>query len=160
MKVDRKPSKTRTREGPLAARPRIGSGPKIPAPGACPKCGACYVEGRWTWSKPPAGAVRRKCPACRRAEYHDAGGYVTLGGPFLALHREEVIQLVRAREARQKAEHPLERIIAIVPQGDELIVSTTEAHLARTIAHALQEAFKGEMELSPGARPLRARWHR
>ena len=160
MKGKRKAAKSARRKGPLAARPRVGSEAKLRGVASCTACGATYIEGRWTWSKAPEGAARRKCPACRRTEYREAGGYVTLAGPFAHEHRDEVIQLVRSREARQKAEHPLERIIAIEPQGDELVVSTTEAHLARAIAHALHDAFKGEMKLSPGERPLRAHWRR
>ena len=160
MKADRKSEGTPRRKGPLSARPRTGSAPKPAAVSACPDCGASYRNGRWTWTRAPASATRRKCPACRRIHLRDAGGFVTLTGPFLVSHRDEILGLVKSREARQKAEHPLERIIAIEPQGEGLVVSTTEAHLANAIARALRDAFDGKMQINPGERPLRARWHR
>ena len=160
MKAERKSTQTVRREGPVAARPRTGSDPKLPAHASCPACGATHSEGRWTWSKAPKGAPEHECPACRRIRQRDAGGVVTLAGAFALAHRDEVIRIVKAREALQKANHPLERIIAIEPSGEELIVTTTEPHLANAIVHALGEAFKGECTLGRDERPLRAAWRR
>jgi NMD protein affecting ribosome stability and mRNA decay len=131
-------------------------------PSRCPKCGATYHKGHWTWSKTPAEAPSVKCPACRRIEDDFPAGYVTLKGAFLAEHRQEVLNLVKAREARAKSEHPLQRIIDVKPVSEGTLVTTTDGHLARNIAHALHEAFKGELDLSysESENLVRATWTR
>lgn len=160
MKTQRKNPQTVRREGPLAARPRIGSQPKDHGPISCTRCGATYRNGRWTWEAPPGDTVYQVCLACRRIEERRPGGVLTLSGPFLTEHREEVLASLRAVEARQKAEHPLERIIAIEADGEETVVTTTEPHLAHMMARALHDAFKGETESAEGEEPWRASWRR
>jgi hypothetical protein len=135
---------------------------KLAEPTSCPKCGATYRKGRWTWTKPPADAHWRKCPACRRIEDRFPAGFVTLGGPFLAEHRAEVLNLVKARETRAKADFPMQRIIAVENADPDILVTTTDSHLARSIAKALHEAFKGELEIraSKDENLVRALWRR
>jgi hypothetical protein len=135
---------------------------KLAQPTSCPKCHATYRNGRWTWSKAAPGAAREKCPACRRIEERFPAGLVKLGGKFLAEHRAEVLNLVIGRETRAKAEHPMQRIIAVERQGADTVISTTDAHLARTIARAVHEAFKGHLEIrySREEHLVRARWRR
>ena len=135
---------------------------KLPEPTSCPKCGATYRKGRWTWSKAPAGAHRTKCPACRRVEDRFPAGFVTLSGPFLAAHRAEVLNVVKARETRARADYPMQRIIAVENADPDVLVTTTDSHLARTIAQALHEAFKGELEMrySRDENFVRALWRR
>lgn len=135
---------------------------KLPEPTSCPKCGATYLKGRWTWTKPPANAHQRKCPACRRIEDRFPAGFVTLAGPFLAEHRTEVLNLVKARETRAKRDFPMQRIIAVEKADPNVLVTTTDSHLARSIAQALHEAFKGELEIrySKDENLVRALWRR
>jgi hypothetical protein len=135
---------------------------KLPDPTRCPKCGASYRRGKWTWAKAPAQSHSHKCAACRRIEDDFPGGYVALEGEFLAAHRAEVLNLVKAREARTKLEHPLQRIIGVKPTAAGVMVTTTDAHLARGIARAVQAAFKGELDLSYSKSDnlLRATWTR
>lgn len=38
----------------------------VPEPTVCPKCGAVYHEGRWSWHEPPRDAAEHACPACLR----------------------------------------------------------------------------------------------
>jgi NMD protein affecting ribosome stability and mRNA decay len=135
---------------------------KLPEPACCPKCGATYVKGRWTWSPAPESAARHECAACRRIDDDLPGGYVTLTGDFLRRHREEILALVHAREAREKAEHPLQRIMAIRDVADGVQVTTTDVHLARGIAGAIHDAYQGDLELSysKGEDLLRAAWSR
>ena len=134
----------------------------MPDPASCPKCGAAYLNGRWTWHDAPADAPRHKCPACRRIEDDFPAGYVTLKGEFLPQHRSDILHVVMAHELRAKSEHPLQRIIAVenVPRG--VLVTTTDTHLARAIAQAVHEAFKGELDLSysKDENLLRAIWTR
>lgn len=135
---------------------------KLPEHSHCPKCDATYAKGRWTWTKAPAGAPKHMCPACRRIEDRFPAGYVTLKGPFVAAHRDEIVGLVKAREARAREDHPLQRIMSLEPGSEGLVVTTTDAHLARGIAVAVHEAFKGTLDMtySRGENLLRATWKR
>ena len=164
MKPVRKPFSTTKHQERMDSVPpdSYRDGAKPQGPVACPKCGASYENGRWTWGRPAAEALRLKCPACRRIEDRFPAGYATLSGPFLGQHRDEVLRLVHSREALERREHPMQRIIAVETAGDDVVVTTTDAHLARSIAHALHEAFKGEMNLHIGKdEPLvRATWRR
>ena len=135
---------------------------KMPEPTTCPKCGASYVKGRWTWGKAPAGSFKHKCPACQRIDDNFPAGYVTLKGAFLAAHRDELLNLVKARETRAKEDHALQRIIAVENLADGILVTTTDTHLALGIAEALREAYKGQLDLSfsKAENLLRATWTR
>jgi hypothetical protein len=135
---------------------------KLPDPTRCPKCGATYLRGRWTWSKAPTDAHVHKCPACQRIDDDLPGGYVTLKGPFLAEHRAEILNVVKARETRAKEEHPLQRLMGVDTVADGVLVKTTDAHLARGIAMAIHEAFKGTLDMTynKGENLLRANWRR
>jgi len=121
---------------------------KLPDPARCPKCGATYVKGRWTWKKAPADAYPHRCPACQRIHDNFPGGYVTLKGKFDPEFRVQVLNLVKTREARAASEHPLQRIMAVEDIAGAIRVTTTDAHLARGIAQALHEAFKGTLDLA------------
>lgn len=131
-------------------------------PVACPRCHASYRAGRWTWRPAAPGAARHPCPACQRLEDNFPAGQVTLRGPFFAAHREEVLALVSARAKRALEEHPLQRIIGMKPDGDAVLVTTTDPHLARGIAVALQAAYKGSLDLafSRDEHFVRATWTR
>ena len=135
---------------------------KLADPTHCPKCGATFTKGRWAWVKASDDAPRRKCPACQRIDDHFPAGYVTLEGPFLAEHRTEILNLAKAREARAKEEHPLQRIMDVETTADGVVITTTDSHLARGIAMAVHEAFKGTLDLtySKGENLLRATWKR
>ena len=140
---------------------RPGAKPKGPA--HCPACGAVFRKGRWSWGAAPAGARRLRCPACRRIDERLPAGLVSLGGTFFAAHRKEILARVKQCEAQEKAEHPLERIMAITAQGaDGTLVTTTSVHLARLVGHALEHAFKGELTRSYDREDnrLRVGWRR
>lgn len=135
---------------------------KPPEPTRCPDCGAVYHRGRWTWGEAPEGAHAEACPACRRIRDGMPAGYLTLTGEFLAAHRDEMLGAARRCEAAEKAEHPLQRIIAIAPEGEDLVITTTDAHLARRIGEALHAAYKGALDVHYNKEEnlLRATWSR
>ena len=114
-------------------------------PTACPDCGAMYLKGRWTWRTKTADAVIARCPACRRIHDGLPAGYVRLRGRYARTHREALIGAVLRCEERERAEHPLQRVMAIVDVFDGMEVTTTDAHLARGIAEAIHHAFGGEL---------------
>ena len=119
---------------------------KLPEPTVCPQCGAVFHDGRWQWLTKPAGAHEEMCPACHRIQDEFPAGYVSVSGAFFKEHREEVLHLARNEEARQKAEHPLKRIMNIEDQDDGIQITTTDIHLARGIGDALHHAYQGELE--------------
>ncbi|MBI2318526.1 MAG: ATPase [Betaproteobacteria bacterium] len=135
---------------------------KLAGPSRCPECGAVYQRGRWSWASAPAGAHEQKCPACHRIADKFPAGYVSLKGPFLREHREQILNLVRNHETKEKAEHPLERIMAIEDTAQGVLVTTTDTHLARDIAEALYHAWKGDLEFHYNKEEnlLRATWSR
>jgi hypothetical protein len=135
---------------------------KYAAPTRCPDCGLVFRDGRWQQGDIEAGAHAVACPACRRLHDDFPAGYVTLRGPYLAVHRDEILHLVRNHEARVRAEHPLQRIMGMFDAHGELQVTTTDAHLARGIAEAVHHACKGELEFHYNREDglLRATWSR
>lgn len=113
----------------------------------CPECGVVFRRGRWTWGRPSKDAIPTTCPACLRIHDQFPGGYVTLKGPFVQAHRDELMKLVEAREAYEKTEHPLERLMDIGERSGSLEITTTGNHLARAIGNALQEAYDGTLKM-------------
>ena len=151
--------RTRSKTHDAAAAPRMdrqlkehegdayGLRGKLPDPTACPRCGAIYRAGRWAWGSPPADAHQTECPACRRTADGVPAGIVTVKGEFAAAHREEIGNLVRHVEEREKAEHALKRIMAMTEGEDgALSISTTDAKLAHAIGEALHNAYRGELD--------------
>jgi NMD protein affecting ribosome stability and mRNA decay len=118
---------------------------KLPEPTRCPQCGAVYHGGHWRWGAAPAAAHETMCPACRRIHDRFPAGYVSLKGEFFATHRDDVLNLVRSCETKEKTEHPLERIMKIEDAKEGALVTTTDAHLARRMAEALHSAYKGRL---------------
>ncbi len=135
---------------------------KLSGPALCPDCGAVYRAGRWRWELAPAQAKRARCPACERLRSREPGGSVMLSGRFLAGHRDEILGRVRNCEQAEKSTHPMQRIMAIAASGGGLRITTTDAHLARRIGDALQDAFKGELDYryQEEERLLRVAWRR
>lgn len=135
---------------------------KPPEPTVCPECKASFTGGRWTWEKAPPDANEMICPACQRIRDEFPAGYVTIKGAFFAEHKDEIVSLIESHEKKEKAERPLQRIIAIDEKRDGVEITTTDSHLARGIAEALHGAYKGELKLrySRDENLLRAVWKR
>ncbi len=135
---------------------------KLPDPTVCRACGAVFHEGRWTWTARPAQAHEEMCPACQRVRDKYPAGVLTLRGPFLQKRKGEILNVARHQEARAKAEHPMQRIIAIEEQGDGMLITTTDTHLVRGIGEALHHAYHGELDFcySEEGNILRVRWER
>jgi len=138
------------------------AGTKLREPTRCPDCGAMYQGGRWTWHAASAQAHEERCPACQRIHDKFPAGYVMLKGEFLQQHRGEILHLMRNHEVKEKAEHPLQRIMAIVDTAEGMTVTTTDIHLARDLGQALHQAYKGELEFHYNREEnlLRATWSR
>ena len=119
---------------------------KIEGPASCPDCRAVYLDGRWTWSESPASASEHVCPACQRLRDGVPAAFLTLRGDFMESHRDEIMNLVRNYEKREKTEHPLKRIMGSEQQEHALVLTFTDAHLARGIGEALHRAYEGEVD--------------
>ena len=118
-------------------------------PTVCPQCGAVYHEGRWHWAdERPAGAHEALCQACHRINDNYPAGIVTLSGRFLDQHRDEILHIVRRQEELEKPEHPFNRIMNIEQEAGRIVVTTTDIHLPRRIAEALEGAFRGDLALT------------
>lgn len=133
---------------------------KLAEPTVCPQCGAIFHEGRWQWGKAPEGAHSGICPACHRIHDHFPAGFLTLEGPFFQSNRDEIMRLVHNEEQRERAEHPLKRIMDIEESDGEVLVTTTDIHLARRIGEAVHHAYQGELEFhyNPDENLLRVHW--
>lgn len=120
-------------------------------PMVCPECGASYIEGRWTWKKPDHVASRDLCPACQRIEDKVPAGLLTLKGSFVTTHWDEIENLIRNTEEREKEYHPLKKLMSIDKESkDTFVVKTTEFTLARNILTDLESAYEGSITFHYG----------
>lgn len=131
-------------------------------PTTCPQCGAVFHAGRWQWIESPVKTHQQNCPACQRIHEHNPAGFLTLHGDFFLTHRDEIIHLVHHVEAKEKAEHPLKRVMATETQDNDVLITTTDIHLARGIGEAIHNAYQGTLEFhyNPSENLLRVHWSR
>jgi NMD protein affecting ribosome stability and mRNA decay len=145
-------------ESPARAR---GKPPEL---AACPGCGASFRAGRWSWKPAPADAYQQTCPACERIADGYPAGVLHVGGDFVAAHRAELIELIRHIEERERAEHPLKRVMVIEDDGGGFVVKTTDAKLAQTLGRALRKSHAGRLvqpkTTSEKGNLVRVRWAR
>ena len=135
---------------------------KPPEPTVCSDCKAVFSDGRWTWGEAPEDAYAQLCPACQRIRDRFPAGYVTIKGQFFEEHRDEILHLIENHGNREKELRPLQRNMAIDEKREGIEVTTTDSHLARGIAEALQSAYKGDLKLrySRDENLVRATWKR
>ena len=131
-------------------------------PSVCPQCGAVYHEGRWHWSARPVDAHEQLCQACRRINDHYPAGILTLTGPLIAQHKDEMMRLVRHQEEAEKKEHPLNRVIDVEEAPERIVINTTDIHLPRRIAEAMKHAWRGKVQFhyEEDGYFVRVTWHR
>ena len=121
---------------------------KLPEPTVCPECGASYHKGRWTWEKAPAAEHNSQlCQACQRINDKYPAGELLIQGAFLGAHKQEILNLAKNTEQKEKGQHPLNRIMAIEELEDGVRITTTDIHLPRRIAEALESAWDGELDM-------------
>ena len=132
------------------------------APAICSKCGALFLNGRWTWKTAPQVVAKTTCPACRRIVDNCPAGLIDLEGDFLNIHRTEILHLMLRVGRREQAAHPLERIMAINTEGCHISVTTTGVHIANRIAKAISRSYHGDLKVQfPEAETcVRVHWSR
>ena len=135
---------------------------KFEEPSVCEVCGVVFRDGAFRWEEAPKNAKKMICPACRRIQDKYYGGIVELSGNFLKTHKEEIMNLIKNEEEKEKNLRPLERIALIEENDDNITIKTTYEHIARRIGEAVHKAYKGKLELhyQEGAHFLRVKWHR
>lgn len=135
---------------------------KLPDPTLCPQCGAVFHKGKWQWLPAPEAAHSDMCPACHRIHDNFPAGYVKLEGEFFVHNRDEILNLVHHVEQREKAEHPLQRIMKVEDEDGAVLVTTTDIHLARGIGEAINHAYQGHLQLDYNTEEnlLRIHWKR
>lgn len=135
---------------------------KPSGPTLCPDCGAVFHDGRWQWMQAPVEADRERCPACQRIRDDYPAGIVQLSGSFVLEHLDEIRALARHQEEAEKAEHVLNRILAMRDLPEGLEIATTDIHLPRRIGEALRSAYGGDLEFHYERERyfLRIRWSR
>lgn len=129
----------------------------------CTTCGVVFSKGRWVWEYDGETTKETTCPACRRIADGHPAGFIELSGSFFAANSEEIINLVRNIEDSHKAEHPMQRIMRIQPEGgSRTIIETTGVHLARRIGDSVSRAYQGEysFQYADNYNRIRVQWER
>lgn len=131
-------------------------------PTLCTKCGALFVNGRWSWDKPAKKANEAICPACQRVVDGYPAGYVEIKGEFFKEHRDEILHLIHNIEKQEKSRHPLERIMSITDEKDHTLLKTTGIHIVRRIGEALLRSYNGDFsfQYGHGEKNIRGCWQR
>jgi NMD protein affecting ribosome stability and mRNA decay len=126
----------------------------LPEPALCTVCHAIYRNKRWYLKEKDYVEIQEHetatevvCPACRKMSDLYPEGVVTLKGDYLWQHEEEILNILRNTENNAMAKNPLGRIMSIKPEGDALLVETTEEKLAEHIGRALHKAHQGELNI-------------
>jgi NMD protein affecting ribosome stability and mRNA decay len=137
---------------------------------ACTQCHALYRGKRWFFDADlyhrltGARQVREVlCPTCRKIKDRYPEGILTLEGEFFTQHREEIVQLLEKEAARVSGRSVADRIIHMVPEGqDRLVVETTTEKLAQHLGRTVYRAFKGDLHFkwSEMDRFVRVYWSR
>lgn len=139
-------------------------------PTRCPSCGVVYNKKQWRFIDVKDIEFDRennyidiaKCPACRKIEDHYPMGLVELSGSFIEGHKEDILNLIKNEEEREKEKNPLGRLMKIEEKDGKILLETTNEALALRLGKALFKAFKGEVEykFSETQKLVRVFWRR
>ncbi len=157
--MDRAPRKFEIDPNKSVERPARNTDPYVftegmSEPALCTVCHAIYRNKRWYLKERDYVAIeadeeaqRVVCPACQKIEQLYPEGIVTLRGDYLWRHEEEILNILRNTENSAMAKNPLGRIMSIKPEGDALVIETTEEKLAEHIGRALHKSHHGELNI-------------
>lgn len=130
---------------------------KLQDASVCPNCGAVVDRGRWAWGSVEVVTAEVLCPACRRIADRCEAGRLEIRGALVESRRTELDRLIRNVGADAQASRPLERIMSVDYDGAICIVLTTDIHLPRRLADAIQSAFGGEVSVAYGENAYQVR---
>lgn len=118
----------------------------------CRECHLIYRNKRWYLDAAEGERLmgdretqKGICPACRRAADNMPAGIVTLSGPYLVKHAEEIINMLRHIENKSREKNPLGRIMEIREEPAVFTITTTEDKLAQKLGREIFRAHKGEL---------------
>jgi NMD protein affecting ribosome stability and mRNA decay len=133
----------------------------LPEGAYCRGCGIVYHNKRWQMGLHGDG-VAVLCPACQRMADHNPAGVVTLSGPYLASHKNEILNTIKQEEVKSREKNPIGRIMEIKEEGDHITVTTTEDKLAQKLGREVYKSQKGELryQWSHDQRMVRVGWMR
>lgn len=126
---------------------------KYPSGTRCPDCGLVFSDGAWRPAKKAAARVApaaKRCPACLQIKDNYPGGVIRLRGRFVMSHREEILNRARNVEKTARRQRPLERVFRIEDEGGDIVLFSTDEHLASRIGKALRSDFGGTLEIKYG----------
>jgi NMD protein affecting ribosome stability and mRNA decay len=135
---------------------------KYQEPSVCTGCGAIFTKGHWSWGIADAVAHKHLCPACQRIHDRAPAGVVTIRGDFFSQHQQEIMNLIHNLEAKEKTQHPLQRVMKLTLEEEGASISLTDFHITKAIVEALQNAYQGEgdMQFADKDGVMRASWQR
>ena len=121
----------------------------------CPLCNAIYDGHRWVPEPDEAlrkEAARRnpakeKCPGYLRIERRQVEGVVTLKGDFLQTHKDDLMNLVHRVERKGRRRNVAARLMSVTENDHQVVIETTDDHLAERIGKEVEKAFKGELAI-------------
>jgi NMD protein affecting ribosome stability and mRNA decay len=122
----------------------------------CQECHALYQEKRWFFDEKLfnklAGSSKvhqMVCPTCQKIKDRYAEGYFTLSGDFLIEHKTEIVTLIEKEAAKVGKRNVGDRIIRMVPEGDDkLVVETTTEKLAQHLGRTIHKAYQGDLSFN------------
>ena len=130
----------------------------------CKECGITYINKNWKLSAPDNYKKKQIiCPACKKIKDNYYLGILELKGTFLKEHKEEIKNILKNEENRQRSKNALPRIGKIEePADDIMIVYTTSVRLAYRLGKAVYSACKGDLTIkwSDGEHFTRVYWSR
>jgi len=135
----------------------------------CPGCHALSAGKRWKLDEEAYAKLRRAgpvreifCPACEKIRDGYPSGQVTLRGPFLIEHWEEILRIIANEEQRARGDNPLQRIMSLSEENGRLEVTTTDEKLAQRIGRELRKACGGKVSYgwSHNNKFVRVQWER
>lgn len=129
----------------------------------CKGCGIVYRNKRWQLESGRENITCEVlCPACQRVEDHNPAGVVSLSGPYLAAHKEEILNSIKHMEAKSREKNPIGRIMDITEEDGHITVTTTEDKLAQKLGREVYKSQRGELHYmwSHDLNQVRVEWSR
>lgn len=114
----------------------------------CTECGIAYIDKNWKLDVD--NSLKKNpivCPACRKIKDNYFEGILYISGNFYKNHKDEIINLIKNEEHRQRLRTALPRIGKIEENEDGMVIYTTNDKLAYRLGKALFKAYKGDLSI-------------
>jgi len=72
------------------------------------------------------------------------------------------MHLIKHHTEHERNEHPMKRIIKIMQNDDNVLITTTDMHLARGLGEVVHHAYQGKLDVDhvSGENLVRVHWSR